>query len=448
MSALKISIITVFDELYDSFLNTSLIGRAQSEGHVTFNVFKHSDYFPPKERIDEPTCGPGAGMVLKPEVMQRAIEAAAQQYGPGYTIFFTPQGTPLTQNILRHTAKHVVRASSKQDASKPGMHIILVAGRYEGFDERTLAAYADAQISIGDYVLLGGDLPTQVFLEGLLRLLPGVVGSAESIEHESFEGPWLDYPVYGLPTSWEGREVPEVLLSGNHKAIEQWRDEQAAKNTLLKRFDHFSKVVRDSRDKELAQKLIPAHYVALMHSDVCTHPGREGNTSITSIDLHDIARSCATFGVKNFFAVTPLEDQQSIMASFLEYWHSKEGAQYNKSRYDAILRLVASRSFDEVVQAIEQKEGKKPIVVATSAQRTNHPGAIDFTSQGKVWAHNRPVLLLLGTGHGLTEGRLAASDYLLDPINGLVDYNHLSVRAAAGIILDRWLGLHGKKLLV
>ncbi len=447
MSTLTISIITVFDELYSSFLKTSLIGRAQAEGKVSFNVLKLSDFCEPKERIDEPTCGPGAGMVLKPEVMQRAIQAAGAKYGPGYTIFFTPQGTPLTQQILRHTAKQVTTPTTKK-TSEPGMHIILVAGRYEGFDERTLEAYADAQLSIGDYVLLGGDLPIQVFLEGLLRLLPGVVGKVESIEHESFEGPWLDYPVYGLPKSWQSRDVPEVLLSGNHKAIDQWRSEQAAQNTLLKRFDHFSKTVREKHDKELAQKLIPPHYVALMHTDVCTHPGREGNTSITSIDLHDIARSSATYGVKNFFVVSPLEDQQSIMDSFLQYWHSKEGQEYNQNRYDAILRLIAARSFDEVVQAIEQKEGVKPVVVATSAQHTDHPGAIDFYSQGTVWAQERPVLLLLGTGHGLTQKRVASCDYLLDPINGLPEYNHLSVRAAAGIMLDRWLGLHTKKSLV
>ena len=446
MSTLTISIITVFDELYDTFLNTSLVGRAQKEKHVSFNVLKLSDFCEPKERIDEPTCGPGVGMVLKPEVMQRAIEAAGAKYGPGYTIFFTPQGTPLTQQILRHTASHVTPRTKK--LPKQGMHIILVAGRYEGFDERTLDAYADAQISIGDYVLLGGDLPVQVFLEGLLRLLPGVVGSEESIEHESFEGPWLDYPAYGLPKVWEGREVPQVLLSGNHKAIEQWRAEQAAQNTLLKRFDHFSKTVREQSDKELAQKLIPPHYVALMHTDVCTHPGREGNTSVTSIDLHDIARSCATYGIKNFFAVTPLEDQQSVMDTFMEFWRSKEGQKYNQTRFDAIARLVQARSFSEVVQAIEQKEGQKPVVIATSAQRGDHSGHIDYMSQGTVWAQKRPVLLLLGTGHGLTGQRVASCDYLLDPVNGLVFYNHLSVRAACGIMLDRWLGLHTKKQLV
>ena len=113
MPLLTVSIITVFDELYDSFLRTSLVGRAQSDNLVSFNMLKLSDFCAPKERIDEPTCGPGAGMVLKPEVLQRAIEAAAKQHGPGFTIFFTPQGTPLTQNILRHLASKLQRKNSQ-----------------------------------------------------------------------------------------------------------------------------------------------------------------------------------------------------------------------------------------------------------------------------------------------------------------------------------------------
>jgi tRNA (guanine37-N1)-methyltransferase len=450
---MKISIITIFPELYDSFLNTSLIKRARDEGLVQFSFMPLCHMCVSNERIDEPTCGPGAGMVLKPVVIDRAIACVEEKWGRGYRIFFSPQGELLNQRFVKDLIKEFVEKSDysalipnliKEEKYKQ-QHLILVCPRYEGVDERVENYYADKVISIGDYVVMGGDLPAQVFLEALLRQLPGVVGAWDSVIQESFSQAFLDYPTYGLPVEWRGKKVPEILLSGNHAAIEAWRKDQAARKTVLSRFDWFSSARPTKEEIAIAKKHIPSHYVAVMHTDVIIKGGRIGETSITSLDVHDIARSAATYDIKNVFFVTPLVDQQKILKTFLEFWHSSEGIKYNKSRHFAVQRVVCAKSLDAVKQDIKNKEGVEPLVITTSARFKEHQQPIDYFSQGMIWEYEQPVLFLYGTGQGLSDELIAQSDFLLEPVYAMSDYNHLSVRAAVSITLDRWLGLHPKR---
>ncbi|KKQ32868.1 MAG: tRNA (guanine-N(1)-)-methyltransferase [candidate division TM6 bacterium GW2011_GWF2_37_49] len=447
---IKISIITVFPELYDNFIKTSLIGRAVDDGLVQFNFVKLSDMCQPKERIDEPTVGPGAGMIIKPEVIEKAINLCQEKSGVGFKIFFSPQGEKLNQRVLRKLFNQLVfdkPINSNTDAKDTDpsnfKHIILICSRYEGIDERVEKYYSDLSLSIGDYVLMGGDLPAQVFLECFLRLLPNVVGRSESVENESFQSSFLDHPEYGLPVEWKDQYVPEILRSGNHAEIEKWRKNQACQKTILNRFDWFASNQPTAAEIALALKNIPNHYVVLMHSQVNTKDGNlSGHTSVASIDIHDIARSSATYGIKKYFLVTGLEDQFKIMQQFLEFWHSDVGLNYNASRYKAVERVKPVRSFDEVVKDIEELENAKPLIVTTSAKDHGNGTKIDYNSQGLVWKHNRPVLIVLGTGQGLCEEIMKKSDFILAPVTGMTGYNHLSVRSAAAIILDRWLGLH------
>jgi tRNA (guanine37-N1)-methyltransferase len=167
-----------------------------------------------------------------------------------------------------------VTSTAKLD--KPIKHLILVCPRYEGVDARVEEYYADKVISIGDYVLMGGDLPAQVFIEALLRHLPGVVGNESSVEQESFTGPFLDYPEYGLPVEWKGMEIPEVVRSGDHQRIAKWRCEQACKKTILKRFDWFVSSSPSKKDLALCLEMIPPHYVVLMHTQVNLKVGHIG----------------------------------------------------------------------------------------------------------------------------------------------------------------------------
>ncbi len=445
---IQFSIITVFPELHDVFFKTSILARSIEEGIIAINFVKLSDMVEPKQRIDEPTCGPGAGMIIKPGVIQKAIELCEQQWGKGCKIFFSPQGKRLDQNLLKSVATKVglsEKEASSQNNEKQTDHIILVCSRYEGIDERVQDNYSDLVLSIGDYVLMGGDIPAQVFIEGFCRLLPGVVGKKESVKHESFSGPFLDYPEYGLPADWQGKKVPEVVLSGDHGKIEVWRKQEAAKKTMLSRFDWFRASRPNYDEVRQGMSHIPPHYVAIMHTQINIKGGRVGESSIASLDIHDIARSSKTYGMKNFFIVTPLKDQQEIMKSFLGFWHSIEGFEYNKSRYDAVKLVIPALSLQAVIESITQKEGKRPLLIATSAKQHGNAQVIDFSSQSLVWGKERPVLFILGTGQGLADGVLDQSDFLLMPIQGLTDYNHLSVRSAAAVIFDRWLGLQPKK---
>jgi tRNA (guanine37-N1)-methyltransferase len=443
---MKISIITVFPELHEQFLQTSLISRAQEKNIVSFDLIKLSDLCTPKERIDEPVCGPGAGMIIKPQVIEKAIEACEKKHGPGVKIFFSPQGKRLDQRMLKRLNQELCQTKKVDSSTKKrsSNHIILVCSRYEGIDARVEEFYADHSISVGDYVLMGGDVAAQVFLESFLRLMPGVVGKQESVEHESFTTSFLDYPEYGLPKEWKGLKIPDIILSGNHGAIEKWRKEQACKKTLLNRFDWFRSNSPTEQEIDLAKKQIPAHYVAIMHTDIVLKGGTIGHSSVTSLDLHDTARSCATYGVKNMFMVSPIKDQQKIMNDLLTFWKSDDGKKYNLTRFQAVSRVIAIESLEKTIDYIEKDEGIKPLIITTSAKKHKHAKIIDYFSQGEAWKHNRPVLFLFGTAQGLSDKVIDMSDFLLIPINGMTDYTHLSVRSAIAVILDRWLGINPK----
>lgn len=433
---MKISILSVFPDLYQHFLTTSLIKRALNKGIVDIELDSFFSYVAPKERIDAPAFGPGAGMLLKPEVVQKAIEAHQQKSGPSYNIFFSPQGQRLDQPMLKKLAHILVEKK----------HIMLVSARYEGMDARVEEVYADQVISVGDYVLMGGDLPAMLLLEGLMRYIPGIIGKQESVQQDSFSGPFVDYPAYTEPVAWCNYEVPAIVRSGNHAAIERWRNEQAARASVLYHFDWVRQHISTTQEKRLALACMPSHYVALCHSDVLIGNDKvPGTTSVTSIDIHDIARSCKTYGVKQYWLVTPLGDQQKIVKKFLDFWESDIGSAYNPQRQEAVSLVNLSESIDTVIERITQQEGKPPILIATSARHVEHIQEVTFFDQGVVWQHDRPVLFLLGTGKGLVPEIIERCDYLLCPIQGFTDFNHLSVRSAAAIVLDRWLGIHIKR---
>lgn len=321
---------------------------------------------------------------------------------------------------------------------------MLLPARYEGMDARIEEHYADEIISIGDYVLMGGDLPAMVLIEGLLRLIPGVVGKQESVEEESFSGPFVDHPEFTTPVEWKGYKVPEVIRSGNHAEIRAWRRKAAAERTVFHHFEWLRSHVVKQEDSALAASVMPHHYVILMHSQVVLEQGREGTSSVTSLDIHDIARSAATYGIKKYFIVTPLVDQQKIVRKLLEFWQTEVGAEYNPQRFEALKSVVLVSTIDEALQDIEQHEAKKPLLVATSAKQHEGIPSITYYDQEKVWGLHRPVVFIFGTARGLSQSLIEKCDFLLGPIKGFSRFNHLSVRSAAAIIFDRWFGINTK----
>ena len=440
---MNISILTLFPDLYREFLGTSLIGRAQERKLVNIELTNLFSFCRPGQRIDSPTFGHGAGMILRPDVVESAIVQQEAAHGKALKVFFSPQGEKLDQSVLKklHTL-----ASQKT-------HLLVFASRYEGVDARVEQEYADIVLSVGDFVLMGGDLPCMMLLEGLLRYVPGVVGSIGSVEADSFSGAFVDHPEYTHPVQWHGRQVPEVVRSGNHQAISNWQKEQAAEQTVKKHFSWLRQNNLTESEKALSYKYIPVHYAALLHGDVLlkdpSSPNgtRVGTSSVTSFDLHDISRSSMTYGLKNYFIVTPLKDQQQIVNTLLDFWNMPVGISYNKHRHQAVSRVRLQNNLDEVIAAITEQEGQAPIIIATSARSVSHIQKITYYDQSIVWQSGRPVLFLFGTAKGIAPHVVEKCDYLLGPIQGFTDFNHLSVRSAAAVIFDRWLGINIKNIV-
>lgn len=438
---MKFSIATAFPALYNPFLQTSLMARAQEKHLVTVDLCSFMDHVAPKERIDSPTFGPGPGMLIRPIVVEKLIEQQEALHGRSLRIFFSPQGQKLDQLVLQQIKEKAVSFD----------HILLVASRYEGIDARVQNEYADVVLSVGDYVLMGGDLPAMLFLESFMRLIPGVVGNDQSVMRDSFAGPFVDYPEYTEPVIWHEQAVPSVVRSGNHQAIEEWRQDQQASLTVKKHFA-WLRAYPQLSDAQIvaAKKYIPAHYVALMHTQVLLpsiEGAVEGTTSVTSLDIHDGARSTLTYGIRNYFIVTPLLDQQKIVNTLLNFWQNGPGKDYNRHRYEALQSTELVSTFQEVIDHITRQEEVAPLVIATSARDEDHAKIIGYDQQAYVWSFNRPVLFVFGTGKGLSPDFLHRCDFLLLPVYGFTDFNHLSVRSAIAIILDRWLGINPQSAL-
>ena len=228
---LNVTVLTVFPELFPGFLGYSLTGKALEEQKWQLQAVNIRDYaFDRHKSVDDTPCGGGAGMIMRPDVLGRAIEA---NHTRGRIIYMSPKGRPLTQKLVHELSREE--------------ELTIVCGRFEGIDERVIEAYNVEEISIGDYILTGGEQAAQIMLDAVVRLLPGVLGNEASLEDESFENFLLEYPQYTRPTEWEGRSVPEVLLSGHDRKIADWRREQAEIATKAKRPDLFKKYL-DSKN--------------------------------------------------------------------------------------------------------------------------------------------------------------------------------------------------------
>lgn len=222
---MKIDILTLFPEFFSPFLSTSIIGRALESGVAEIVATNIRDYaFDRHKRVDDYCYGGGPGMLMKPEPLARAIDAVRN--ADSTVVFLSPKGEPFSQKIAEELSE--------------AEHLILICGHYEGIDQRVIDSRVDREISIGDYVLTGGEIPAMVISDAIIRLLPGVLGEG-SAEDESMQSGLLEYPQYTRPRVFEGMEVPEVLLSGNHQAIENWRRDQSILETRKKRKDLYEK---------------------------------------------------------------------------------------------------------------------------------------------------------------------------------------------------------------
>ena len=238
---MKYTVLTLFPDLLRFWTEEALLGRAVKNGHLSFDLRDLRDYAANKHRnVDDTPYGGGAGMVIRVDIAAQAIEDVQRESPPDEVILLSPAGEPFTQRMAEDLATKT--------------HLCLLSGRYEGFDAR-VESLVTKEVSIGDYVLMGGELAALALIEATARLVPGVLGDAQSYEQDSFSTGLLDYPEYTRPAEYEGVGVPEVLTSGHHAKVERWRRERALERTLARRPDLLDSAELTPTDKAYLQAL-------------------------------------------------------------------------------------------------------------------------------------------------------------------------------------------------
>jgi tRNA (guanine37-N1)-methyltransferase len=240
---MKCDIITIFPDIFHSYLSEGIMKKALQKGIIEINVHNLRDYTKDKHRtVDDYPYGGGAGMVMKPEPFFRALEALYPDAAQRRVIMLSPAGKQFDQNMA-------------MEFSEDDRRLVLLCGRYEAIDERVRTALTHDEVSVGDYILTGGELPALVIIDAVSRLIPGVLGDEHSAEVESFSWGILDYPHYTRPSLFRGLPVPEVLISGHHRDIERWRRREALKRTLQRRPELLEKCRLSDEDERFIREI-------------------------------------------------------------------------------------------------------------------------------------------------------------------------------------------------
>lgn len=426
---MRYDVLTIFPQFFESPFSFGILKKAQERGLIEINTHDIRAFAEDKHRtVDDKPYGGGSGMVMKPGPLGKAIESVRIEGARSLVILTTPQGDVFSDGIAREFSEYE--------------QLVIICGRYEGIDERIREIYVDREISIGDYVLSGGEYAASVIIDAVSRFIPGVLGNEESPYDDSFKEGLLEYPQYTRPDVYRGKGVPQVILSGNHREVERWRRRESIRRTFLRRPDLLDKAVLTADDLEFIDELKKQNppsfraYVALVHYPVYNKKFKIVTTAFVNLDVHDLARAARTYGIKGFFLVQPVMEQQALVKRVLWHWTEGPGASFNPTRADALRLVRIKNSLDEVVKEIERAEGIRPKVVVTDARpRENMIGYSELRE--RVSSGKEPYLILFGTGWGITREVMECADYVLKPIRGFTDYNHLSVRSAASIILDR-----------
>ncbi|SKC87084.1 tRNA (guanosine(37)-N1)-methyltransferase TrmD [Maledivibacter halophilus] len=228
---MNIDILTLFPEMFNSIMGESIIGRARNKGIIKINPINIRDFSKNKHnRVDDYPYGGGSGMVLMNQPLFDALKSITQNRKNSRIVYLTPKGKTYNQKIAK--------VLSNEE------NLVLLCGHYEGIDQRIIDEWVTDEISIGDYVLTGGELPAMVLIDSIARLIPGVLGKSESFIDESFYSGLLEYPHYTRPSNYKGRKVPEILLSGNHKLIDEWRTKESIRITIERRPDLIAKLFK------------------------------------------------------------------------------------------------------------------------------------------------------------------------------------------------------------
>ena len=389
---MHVTIVTAFPEFFGDFLSTSILGRAVKQGLVRVDLvdlreFGRGGY----RQIDDYAFGSG-GMVLAAPPLADALRAAGELgQGDPFVVYPSPQGCVLTQEIVESLARQE--------------HVVILCGHYEGLDERFVEREVDLEVTVGDCVLTGGEIPAMAIVDAMSRLVPGVVGRGEAVAEDSFYRGMLDHPHYTRPVSWEGRTVPEVLLGGNASEIRSWRRAKAVERTLARRPDLLSRAA-------IRGYLRGNVYLAVMGD------GRGFPPSLVA-DVRDL---CRTYGLgRPVFVVTDREERRSLEAG---------------AGGDSDLPPKIFGSLDRAIDWIERKEKGAPLLRISVLDAACRGSLHALEIKRRCLEHPGPVLLLFPT---LPEGLGALEGNFL--VAGLFDGGEtLPLTARAAVALDRILG--------
>jgi len=426
---MRYDILTIFPQFFESPFSFGILKKAQEKGLIEINAHDIRIFARDRHKaVDDKPYGGGSGMVMKPEPLGSAIEAVQLKGVKSLVIITTPQGERFSDKIAKEFSRYD--------------QLVIVCGRYEGIDERIREIYEDREISIGDYVLSGGEYAASVIIDAVSRFVPGVLGNIASPYDDSFREGLLEYPQYTRPEEYKGKGIPQILLSGNHKEIETWKRRESLKRTFIRRPDLLDKTDLTTQDLEFLGQFKKQDspsgraYVALVHYPVYNKRREIVTTAFVNLDVHDIARAARTYGIKGFFLVQPVREQQKLIEQVLWHWMEGPGASFNPTRVEALKLVTIKNSIDETMKEIEEREGLRAKVVVTDA-RPREKMIGYFELKEKILSGKEPYLMLFGTGWGIAGEVMDTADYMLKPIGGVTDFNHLSVRGAAAIILDR-----------
>lgn len=428
---MKFDIITIFPEYFNSVFSYGVINKAIEKKIIDIGIHDLRKYSDNKHKtVDDKPYGGGSGMLMTPEPFGKAVNKIRSNKKKSIVILTSPQGKKFNQDFA--------------EKLKSYEQVVILCGRYEGIDERVKELYVDLEISIGDYILSGGEYAASVIVDSTSRLLPGALGNKQSPLDDSFSKGLFEYPQYTRPESFNGVKVPEVLLSGNHKEITKWRKSESIKRTFLKMPDLLDESSLSIEElnylKDLQNNEGPSYriYTALVHYPVYNKDLKTIVTAFTNLDAHDIARASKTFGVKRFYLINPVKEQKEVVKKVIDHWTEGPGVNYNPTRKTALDLVIIKSTIEETISEIENLEGEKPKVVVTDARIKNSMTGYNKLRK-EIFKNEFPFVILFGTGWGLTEEIIDTADYILKPIRGYNDFNHLSVRSAASIILDRLL---------
>ncbi len=445
---MKYSIVSLFPEFFTSPLSSSLLYKAQEKGLLNFSFHNPRDFAKDKHKsVDDTPYGGGSGMLMALPCLVECLRSIQPSTKKIRYIALSPDGLALTQEKAEELSKEE--------------ELVLICGRYEGFDARIFDLFPIEKISLGDFVINGGEAAALCLIEASARLLPDFMGKEESFQEESFnESNILEHPHYTKPQNFENLEVPEVLVQGNHAFITKFRREKALEKTFDTRPDLLENALLSPEDRayikgykadtsvELGRNLSIAllHHPVIIKDKQASKKEEIGTSSITNLDLHDIARSSRTYDVFSFYVVSPLDDQANLVNTLKDYWTNGRGARANSDRQNALSIMQHAYNVDEIISQMEEKSGKRPLIIGTSASLPMDKKKKKALVEQIMWKElkkilkKREILLLFGTSHGISEDLLRQCDAILPPLRGLSKYNHLSVRAAVALCLERIIG--------